>query len=58
MYKYRESQDRYLAKFKMITLRLHREHDADLIDWLSSKPSVNQFVKDLLKREFVCEYKW
>ena len=53
MYKYRESQEKYLSKFKRIVFRLHWEDDADLIAWLDGQSSRNQFLKDLVEKEFL-----
>ena len=43
---------KYQAKsIKQIPLRLNRNTDADIIEWLDGKDSVNGYIKDLIKRD-------
>ena len=38
--------------YKVYFLRLKREEDKDLIDFLKSKPSVNAYLKELIRKDF------
>ena len=43
---------KYQAKsIKQIPLRLNRNTDADIIEWLDGKDSVNGYLKDLIRRD-------
>ena len=37
--------------YKIKTFRLHLKHDADILEYLDTKESVNRYLKDLIRED-------
>lgn len=43
--------ERHKNDYKIINIRMHRKHYADLVAWLESKENVNGYIKDLIRAD-------
>lgn len=46
------AKKRYAEKAEVVrSIWLHKQNDADLIEWLKSKPSASGYIKDLIRAD-------
>lgn len=47
----KKAQKKYDKKFKQFKIRLKRDSDADIIEWLKDQPSASAKLKELIRAE-------